>query len=94
MKPTPASSTVRRSVAAESTPPRRATGRVPQAAKSTRIRRTFDQVLTKARDMTTDWPDAKVTAEGIRRAVRTSPADARLLRDTILTERTTAGVKA
>ncbi|MFF7966324.1 conjugal transfer protein [Streptomyces sp. NPDC007903] len=88
---TPARSTVRQTVAAESTPPRRATGRVPQAAKSTRTRRTPDQLLAEAREVTAGWPDTKVTAEGIRRAVRTSPANARLLRDTILTERTTTG---
>ncbi|MGA5323598.1 conjugal transfer protein [Streptomyces seoulensis] len=91
VKSTPARPAVRRSVAAESTPPRRATGRVPQAAKSTRTRRTPDQLLSEAREVTAGWPDAKVTAEGIRRAVRTSPANARLLRDTILTERTIAG---
>ncbi len=41
----------------------------------------------EARAATADWPDAKVTGEGIRRAVRTSPANARTLRDTLLAER-------
>jgi len=47
-------------------------------------------LLAEAREATADWPDAKVTAEGIRREVRTSPANARMLRDTILAERSTA----
>ncbi|MEU3658615.1 DUF2637 domain-containing protein [Streptomyces sp. NPDC032940] len=80
----------RATVAAESTRPRRATGRVPEAAKPTRPKRTRDELLAEARAVTADWPDAKVTAEGIRREVRTSPANARTLRDTILAERATA----
>ncbi|MFI2431759.1 DUF2637 domain-containing protein [Streptomyces sp. NPDC018693] len=77
----------RRAVAAESARPRRATGRVPAVAKSTRPKRTPDQLLAEARKVTADWPDAKVTGEGIRRAIHTSPANARSLRDTILAER-------
>ncbi|MFJ2005829.1 DUF2637 domain-containing protein [Streptomyces chartreusis] len=77
----------RRAVPAESTRSRRATGRLPDAAKSTRPKRTPDELLTEARKATADWPDAKVTAEGIRRKVRTSPANARMLRDTLLAER-------
>ncbi|MGA5556920.1 conjugal transfer protein [Streptomyces lavendulocolor] len=83
----PVASIERRAVAAESTRPRRATGRLPAVAKSTRPKRTPAQLLTEARAVTADWPDAKVTAEGIRRTVRTSPANARLLRDTLLAER-------
>ncbi|MFJ3210182.1 flagellar biosynthesis protein FlhF [Streptomyces flaveolus] len=82
----------RRAVAAESTRTRRATGRVPDAAKPRRPKRTPEQLLAEARDATADWPDAKVTGEGIRRAVRTSPANARMLRDTLLAERAGAGV--
>ncbi|MFF9275017.1 conjugal transfer protein [Streptomyces griseosporeus] len=85
--PAAVASIERRAVAAESTRPRRATGRVPDAAKPTRPKRTVEQLLAEARAMTADWPDAKVTAEGIRREVRTSPANARLLRDTLLAER-------
>ncbi|MGW6795125.1 DUF2637 domain-containing protein [Streptomyces chartreusis] len=77
----------RRAVPAESARSRRATGRLPDAAKSTRPKRTPDQLLDEARKVTADWPDAKVTAEGIRREVRTSPANARMLRDTLLAER-------
>jgi len=85
--PAPVMPIERRAVAAESTSPRRATGRVPAVAKSTRPKRTPDQLLAEARKVTADWPDAKVTGEGIRRAVHTSPANARSLRDTILAER-------
>ncbi|MFC9031924.1 DUF2637 domain-containing protein [Streptomyces arboris] len=74
-------------VAAESTRPRRATGRVPDAARSTRPARTAEQLLTEARSATADWPDKALTAEGIRRAVRTSPARARDLRETLRAER-------
>lgn len=77
-----------RPVPAESTRPRRATGRLPEAARTARPKRTPAQLLDEARRVTTGWPDAKVTAEGIRREVHTSPANARMLRDTLLTERT------
>ncbi|WP_406366140.1 DUF2637 domain-containing protein [Streptomyces sp. NBC_00645] len=77
----------RRPVAAESTRPRRATGRVPEAARSPRPRRTTEQLLDEARTATADWSDGQITAEGIRRAVRTSPVNARMLRATLLTER-------
>ncbi|MET8216774.1 DUF2637 domain-containing protein [Streptomyces hirsutus] len=81
----------RRPVAAESTRSRRATGRVPAVAKSSRPKRTPEQLLTEARSVTAGWPDTKVTAEGIRRTVRTSAVNARTLRDTILAERAAAG---
>ncbi|MFD7447116.1 DUF2637 domain-containing protein [Streptomyces sp. NPDC059909] len=77
----------RRAVAAESTRPRRATGRVPDVARSPRPKRTPDELLAEARKATADWPDARLTAEGIRREVRTSPANARTLRDTLRAER-------
>ncbi|MFE1323683.1 conjugal transfer protein [Streptomyces sp. NPDC058741] len=81
---------VRRSVAAESTPPRRrATGRLPEVARTPRPKRTPEQLLDEARSATANWPDAKVTAEGIRRAIHTSPANARRLRDALLAERAT-----
>ncbi|KFK85423.1 hypothetical protein IX27_33240 [Streptomyces sp. JS01] len=74
-------------VAAESTRPRRATGRVPEAARSSRPNRTAEQLLTEARKATTTWSDRELTAEGIRKAVHTSPAKARILRDTLRAER-------
>ncbi|MEJ1200860.1 MULTISPECIES: DUF2637 domain-containing protein [unclassified Streptomyces] len=92
--PPPAAPIERRAVAAESTRPRRATGRVPAVAKSTRPKRTPDQLLAEARKVTADWPDAKVTAEGIRRTVRTSPVNARSLRDTLLAERAATAAEA
>ncbi|MFE3269742.1 DUF2637 domain-containing protein [Streptomyces sp. NPDC059215] len=86
--PTPAPVVERRPVAAaESTRPRRATGRVPAVARSSRPKRTPDQLLDEARRVTADWPDAKLTAEGIRLAVHTSPVNARMLRDTLRGER-------
>ncbi|MEV2261042.1 DUF2637 domain-containing protein [Streptomyces anulatus] len=77
-------------VAAESTRPRRATGRIPEAARSSRPTRTADELLTEARKATVGWTDRELTAEGIRKAVRTSPAKARVLRDTLRAERDAA----
>ncbi|MEV0445632.1 DUF2637 domain-containing protein [Streptomyces spectabilis] len=76
-----------RAVAAESTQSRGATGRVPDVARSSRPRRTPEQLLDEARTATVDWPDAKLTGEGIRRAVHTSPEKARMLRETLRAER-------
>ncbi|MEV6838589.1 DUF2637 domain-containing protein [Streptomyces sp. NPDC051133] len=83
----PSRSAGARSVAAESTRPPRATYRVPDAAKTPRTRRTPEQLMAEAHILTADWPDEKVTAEGIRRALRTSPVNARKLRDAVLAER-------
>jgi len=83
----PTTATAPRPIAAESTRPRGATGRLPEAARSPRPKRTPAQLLDEARQVTAGWPDAKVTAEGIRREVHTSPANARMLRDTLLAER-------
>lgn len=90
--PAPIEMPKRRSVPAESTRPRGTTGRVPDAAKSPRPKRTYAQLLSEARKAVADLPDGKVTAEGIRRAVRTSPANARKLRDALRAER--AGASA
>ncbi|WP_405545225.1 DUF2637 domain-containing protein [Streptomyces phaeochromogenes] len=87
--PVPVASIAPRPVPAESTRPRRATGRLPAAARSARPKRTPAQLLDEARKVSAGWPDAKVTAEGIRREVHTSPANARMLRDTLLAERAT-----
>ncbi|MGB8946331.1 MAG: conjugal transfer protein [Streptomyces sp.] len=84
----------RRTVGVDSPRSRRATGKVPAVARSPRPKRTADQLLTEARTATADWPNSRITAEGIRREIRTSPANARMLRDTILTERAAAGGKA
>ncbi|MGY4907110.1 DUF2637 domain-containing protein [Streptomyces sp. 900116325] len=74
-------------VAAESPRPRAVTGRVPDAARSPRPVRTAEQLLAEARSVTADWSVADLTAEGIRKAVRTSPAKARVLRETLRGER-------
>ncbi|MEQ6027630.1 conjugal transfer protein [Streptomyces salinarius] len=92
VKPVPIAPTPARSVPAASSAPRRATGRVPVAAKSTRTRRTPEQLMAEARKATAGWTDAEVTGEGIRRALRTSPANARKLRDALLAERATTAV--
>ncbi|MEU3514156.1 conjugal transfer protein [Streptomyces sp. NPDC006654] len=86
-RPVPIAPAPARSVPAASTAPRRATGRVPVAAKSTRTRRTPDQLMREARKATAGLTDAEITGEGIRRALRTSPANARMLRDALLAER-------
>ncbi|MEU0391219.1 conjugal transfer protein [Streptomyces sp. NPDC006208] len=90
----PAGSTGRRAVAVDSPRSRRATGRVPDVARSPRPKRTADQLLAEARTATADWPDSRITAEGIRREIHTSPANARTLRDTILAERAADGANA
>jgi hypothetical protein len=90
--PAPIEAPKRRSVPAESTRSRGTTGRVPDAAKSPRSKRTYEELLNEARAAVAGLPDAKVTAEGIRRAVRTSPVNARKLRDALRAER--AGASA
>lgn len=74
-------------VAAESGRPRGVTGRVPDAARSPRPVRTAEQLLDEARSATADWPAENLTAEAIRKEVRTSPAKARVLRETLRAER-------
>ncbi|MFD9376108.1 DUF2637 domain-containing protein [Streptomyces sp. NPDC059999] len=74
-------------VAAESTRPRRATGRVPAVARSTRPTRSEAELLAEARSLTESWPFEKLTGEGIRKALRTSPAKARIVRETLKAER-------
>ncbi|MFI9307896.1 conjugal transfer protein [Streptomyces triculaminicus] len=85
---------VARVVPAVSSRPRRATGRVPQVARSGRPKRTPEQLLAEARSATAPWTDAQITAEGIRRKVHTSPANARMLRDALLAERAEHGTVA
>ncbi|MGW5616636.1 conjugal transfer protein [Streptomyces sp. NPDC003877] len=76
-----------RPVAAESARPVQATGRVPAAAKTPRVRRSPEQLMSEARKLTADWPDAQITGESLRRALRTSPANARTVRDALRAER-------
>ncbi|WP_371800708.1 hypothetical protein [Streptomyces sp. NBC_01732] len=81
-------------VAAATARPRRVTGRVPAAARSTRPTRTAEQLLEEARSATAGWSIDALTAEGIRKAVRTSPAKARVLRETLRAERATVTAPA
>ncbi|SDM65953.1 DUF2637 domain-containing protein [Streptomyces wuyuanensis] len=76
-------------VAAEQPRVGRATGRLPQSARSARPVRTAEELLIEAREATAGWAVEELTAEGIRKAVRTSPAKARGLRETLRAERTT-----
>ncbi|MEU6054174.1 DUF2637 domain-containing protein [Streptomyces xanthochromogenes] len=76
-----------RPVAASESAPRRATGRVPESARTPRPTRTPDELLAEARSATADWSDTELTAEAIRKAVRTSSANGRLLRDSLKAER-------
>ncbi|MFE4692980.1 DUF2637 domain-containing protein [Streptomyces sp. NPDC056749] len=78
---------VLRPVAAVESGPRRATGRVPQSARTPRPTRTPDELLAEARSATASWSDEKLTAEAIRKAVRTSSANGRTLRDALKSER-------
>jgi hypothetical protein len=74
-------------VAAVESAPRRATGRVPESARTPRPTRTPEQLLDEARSVTAEWSDGELTAEAIRKAVRTSSANGRILRDTLKAER-------
>lgn len=74
-------------LAVDTAPRRRATGRVPDAARSSRPRRTPDELLAEARQLTESWSVEQLTAEAIRKAVRTSPEKARRLRETLRAER-------
>ncbi|MGW2582364.1 DUF2637 domain-containing protein [Streptomyces virginiae] len=73
--------------AAESPRARRATGRVPAVARSTRSVRSDAELLGEARSLTESWPVEKLTGEGIRKALRTSPAKARIVREALKAER-------
>ncbi|WP_328682499.1 conjugal transfer protein [Streptomyces sp. NBC_00322] len=83
----PVQSVAVKAVAAAESAPRRATGRVPQAARTPRPTRTPDELLAEARSVTADWSDGALTAEAIRKAVRTSSANGRTLRDALKAER-------
>jgi hypothetical protein len=68
-------------------PVRKSTGRVPEAARSPRPNRTPEELLDQARAVTAGWSVEELTAEAIRREVRTSPAKARVLREALRAER-------
>ncbi|MGY4902837.1 DUF2637 domain-containing protein [Streptomyces sp. 900116325] len=58
--------------------------RTPSKAKG---KRSPDEILSEAREVTAAWPDAALTADGIRTTVHVSQATARTLRDTLKAER-------
>ncbi|MFI1968236.1 hypothetical protein BLA24_20415 [Streptomyces cinnamoneus] len=68
--------------------PRRATGRVPVAARYEAAgRRTDDELLDTARKQTAAWPDDELNAERLRTTLRIGAAKARYLRDILQAER-------
>ncbi|MFB7762623.1 conjugal transfer protein [Streptomyces xiamenensis] len=73
--------------AADSPRPARVSAPVPPAARTTNRKRTWDELLTEARDATADWDDSQLTANSIRLAVRTSAENARRLRDALKADR-------
>ncbi|WP_327168805.1 conjugal transfer protein [Streptomyces subrutilus] len=85
--PVPQSAPAKAVAAAAGPAPRRATGLVPKSARTHRPTRTPDELLAEARSVTADWADADLTGEAIRKAVRTSSANGRTLRDTLKAER-------
>ncbi|WP_053704064.1 hypothetical protein [Streptomyces sp. WM6368] len=76
-----------RAVAADVPVRRRATGRVPEIARTSVPRRTREELLAEARQLTESWPTEHVTGDRIRKALRTSPVHARWLRETLRAER-------
>ncbi|WP_330249185.1 DUF2637 domain-containing protein (plasmid) [Streptomyces sp. NBC_00562] len=58
-----------------------------RAAGKANTKRTPDEILSEARTTTAGWTDAELTADRIRTAVHVSQATARILRDTLKSER-------
>ncbi|MGC4964928.1 DUF2637 domain-containing protein [Streptomyces globisporus] len=68
--------------------PKPRTKRPPRRpVKAKQPKRSPEEILAEAREVTTAWADAALTADGIRTAVRVSQATARTLRDTLKAER-------
>ncbi|MFW6721011.1 DUF2637 domain-containing protein [Streptomyces sp. MAR4 CNY-716] len=74
-------------------PPSEGAGPKPRPRRRTgtkaggRPQRSFEELLTAAREMTAAWKPAELTADRIRTAVGCSQANARKLRDTLKAER-------
>ncbi|MGW2281978.1 DUF2637 domain-containing protein [Streptomyces sp. NPDC001770] len=68
-------------------PPAKRTSRPAAKAKP---KRSPAEIVAEAREVTAAWPDAALTADGIRTALHVSQATARMLRDTLKAERTAA----
>ncbi|MET8535771.1 DUF2637 domain-containing protein [Streptomyces sp. NPDC005065] len=58
-----------------------------RTAGKTNTKRTPDETLSEARGTTAAWKDSELTADRIRTAVHVSQATARILRDTLKSER-------
>ncbi|MFG2823089.1 DUF2637 domain-containing protein [Kitasatospora sp. NPDC048365] len=80
-----------RAVAAAGSRPRRATGAVPKSARTKVPARTEDELVEQARSAAARWSDEELTADRIRTTLRTSPARARMLRETLKAERAADG---
>ncbi|WBB58479.1 DUF2637 domain-containing protein [Streptomyces sp. WMMC500] len=68
--------------------PHRRTAKAKAAGKA---QRTFEELLTAARETTAAWSEAELTADRIRSAVHVSQANARKLRDALRAERNGRG---
>lgn len=67
--------------------PRPATGAVPDAARTRTPIRTPAELLAQARQLTADWSDTELSGERIRKALHTSAANGRSLRDQLQRDR-------
>ncbi|MCA6094023.1 DUF2637 domain-containing protein [Streptomyces sp. SCA3-4] len=68
---------------------RRPTGRVPEVARTPQPSRSWEELLTTARTATAEWADEDLTAEALRKTLRTAPSRARALREALKAERKT-----
>ncbi|MFI6659546.1 DUF2637 domain-containing protein [Streptomyces sp. NPDC050523] len=68
--------------------PRKRPASTKGKAKSGKTPRTPAELLTEAREATSDWADDAINAEAIRTTLHCSAANSRVLRDLLLTERT------
>ncbi|TDU05220.1 uncharacterized protein DUF2637 [Streptomyces sp. 846.5] len=67
--------------------PRPATGPIPAAARTRTPTRSTAELLVEARRVTADWSDDQLSGERIRKALHTSAANGRSLRDLLQRER-------
>jgi hypothetical protein len=65
--------------------PRKRPAKAP--AKSQSARRSLPDLLAEARSLTVQWPDSKLTADGLREALHCGAAQARTIRDALKNER-------
>ncbi|MEW2558260.1 DUF2637 domain-containing protein [Streptomyces griseorubiginosus] len=67
--------------------PRVDTAPRPRRRAPAKAQRTFEELLTEAREETAEWADTELTAERLRTTLHVSQANARTLRDTLKGER-------